>query len=79
MVKTEDYESFRQKVLDECKDISHRSKDEYLVFNLFIDNPYLLLLRYKDLEFNRTHDCDADDWDFIPLDKVDTSKLLDYL
>ena len=79
MVKAEDYESFRQKVLDECKDISHRSKDEYLVFNLFNDNPYSLLLCNKDLKFNRTHDWDSYDWDFIPLDKVDTSKLLDYL
>ena len=81
LVKAEDYESFTQKVLDEYEDISQRSKDEYLVFSvfdLFIDNP-LLLLSYKDLEFHRTHDWNAVGYYFIPLDKVDTSKLLDYL
>ena len=86
MVKAEDYESFRQKVLDEYEDISHRSKDEYLhvvfhtydVFNYRSGNSNFKLC-YKDLRFNRTHDWDAYDWDFIPLDKVDTGELLDYL
>ena len=89
MVKAEDYESFRQKVLDEYEDISQWSKGEYLVFDAYDVFNYRsgnsdLLLCYKDLRFNRTHDWDAYDWDaygwdFIPLDKVDTGKLLDYL
>ena len=53
-----------------------RGSASYVI--IFIDNPYLLL-SYKDLEFNRTHDWVAYDSHFIPLDKVDTSKLLDYL
>ena len=84
MVKAEDYESFRQKVLDEYEDISQWSKGEYLVFDAYDVFNYRsgksdLLLCYKDLRFNRTHDWDAYDWDFIPLDKVDTGELLDYL
>ena len=43
LVKAEDYESFRQKVLDEYENISHRSKDEYLVFNVFKFNNWFML------------------------------------